>query len=267
MRIFHYETTISAEQVDLFGHVNNAAYLSIFEAARWSTLTEAGSTWSDLAAIGVGPVVLDVALHFIQEVREGETVRVETHFLPTSPRRFVAHHRMLGADARLRAAAEIQAGFFDMTTRRLVTPPTALLSVLGFEGETLPPHPIVQGVGGVFLDAHDVIALAAWYGLHLGLTLQNWGSTRGVEFPSADLVPSRRAATTTFALFPATSPLGESRTGRVNLRVGDLEALVQRLEAAGVKVERQPGEDYGRFAWAWDPEGNRIELWEPLRNE
>lgn len=122
--------------------------------------------------------------------------------------------------------------------------------------------PTIQGLGGAFLYADDVDALAAWYTEHLGLTFQNWGSARGIEFPSADVEPAGRMATTTFALFQAEAPLVE-RTARVNLRVQDLDALFARLTAAGVRCERFGDESYGRFAHAWDPEGNKVELWEP----
>lgn len=125
--------------------------------------------------------------------------------------------------------------------------------------------PTIQGLGGVFLYANDVDALAAWYRAQLDLDLQSWGQARGLEWPSADVAPAGRQATTVFALFQAREPLPEGvRTGRINLRVADIEALVTRLRAAGLEVEG-PGEpsDFGRFAWVHDPEGNKIELWEP----
>lgn len=128
--------------------------------------------------------------------------------------------------------------------------------------------PTVQGIGGVFLYADDVQALAAWYQQHLDLEFHNWGSVRGIELPSADREPAGRQASTTFALFQAKEPLPKGvRTGRVNLRVSDLDALLARLKAAGHEIEGPEGAEYGRFAWVHDPEGNRLELWEPALQE
>lgn len=124
--------------------------------------------------------------------------------------------------------------------------------------------PMVQGLGGAFLYADDVAALAAWYTEHLGITFQSWGKSHFVEFPSADVEPAGRHASTVFALMQADAPLPKGvRTGRINLRVSDLDALVARLKAAGVSVEGPGSPEFGRFAWAVDPEGNRLELWEP----
>lgn len=124
--------------------------------------------------------------------------------------------------------------------------------------------PIIQGIGGVFLYANDVETLAPWYTTHLGIEWQAWGKVRFAEFPSADVAPAGRQSSTVFSLMQADSPLPAGlRTGRVNLRVSDMDGLVARLREAGMEVEG-PGEPYlGRFAWVHDPEGNRIELWEP----
>lgn len=266
MPTFHYTTTVNPDQIDILGHLNNASYLAIFEAARWAVLGENGTAWETLTAAGVAPVILSVNLQFRREVRVGETLKIESTFQATSPQRFTVHQRMLGADGGLRASAEIQSAFLDVSTRKLAVPSLELLAGLGADPHSVPPHPVVQGLGGAFLYANDAIALAAWYTLHFGLTMQDWGQAWGLEFPSVDRVPSGRQASTVFALFQAKEPLPETRTGRINFRVRDLDGLRARLEAAGVRVEVGP-QDFGRFLWAWDPEGNRIELWEPQRAE
>lgn len=266
MRDFAYHTTATADQIDVLGHLNNASYLAIFEAARWAVLAETGVPPEVLGQSGVAPVILSVALRFVREVREGEALRVQTSFAPSSPRRFVVHQRMFGPDNSLRAVAELQSGFLDVVTRRMVAPAPALLAALGIEPGELPAAPVVQGLGGAFLYANDVDTLAAWYTRTFGLELEVWGDARGIELPSADRVPSARIATTTFALLQADEPLPAVRTGRVNFRVGDLDGLVARLTAAGERVERGPDEP-GRFFWVWDPEGNKVELWEPPRGD
>lgn len=261
MRVFTHPVVIQPEQIDILGHLNNAAYLAIFEAARWAVLTETGASWDELAVLGVSPVILQIDLKFRREVRLGDAVAVESSFRRTGPRRFAATQRLVDAAGKLRASAELTGSFFDVRTRRIIDPPEALLGALGL-AEPAPAPPQVQGLGGAFLYADDVNALAAWYTRHFGLEFQVWGDARGVELPSLDREPAGRAASTTFALFRAETPLPPVRNGRVNFRVPDLDAVLGRLTEAGVRLERGP-EDFGRFAWAWDPEGNKLELWEP----
>ena len=122
--------------------------------------------------------------------------------------------------------------------------------------------PAVQGLGGAFLYAADPAALAAWYAEHLGVKTQAWGPAHGVEWPSADRVPAGRPASTTLAFMAWEGELPAERTGRINLRVADLDAVEATLAAAGVVVENRM-EDYGRFLQVRDPEGNLLELWEP----
>jgi predicted enzyme related to lactoylglutathione lyase len=114
----------------------------------------------------------------------------------------------------------------------------------------------VTGLGGVLLRADDPEALAAWYAEHLGLER----SPAGFTFPAAQ---QRAEAVLAFLgrqadSFPAAQPV------MVNLQVDDLDGLLDRLAAAGVAVEAdRPAYDFGRFGWFTDPEGNRVELWEP----
>ena len=114
------------------------------------------------------------------------------------------------------------------------------------------------GVGGVFFKAQDPKALEAWYTKHLGITKSEDGA---LLFEGQDA-----AAMTVFAPFPAgTTYFGEGpQQFMVNFRVDDLDALMAQLADAGVKVDPKRADySYGRFAWIWDPEGNRIELWQP----
>lgn len=122
----------------------------------------------------------------------------------------------------------------------------------------------IQGLGGAFLYADNVDALAAWYTSMFGIEFHAWGSVRGVEWPSADIAPAGRQSSTVFALFQSETPLPAGRPPKcINLRVSDLVPLIARLRAADLEVEDGGPSDYGHFAWVRDPEGNRLELWEP----
>jgi predicted enzyme related to lactoylglutathione lyase len=113
------------------------------------------------------------------------------------------------------------------------------------------------GVGGVFLKARDPKALSAWYAEHLGIPDQGGGSL-GFDGPES-------AGMTVFAHFPLDSKyFGEGgQQAMVNFRVDDLDGLLKQLEAAGVRIDpKRDDHEYGRFAWIWDLEGNRVELWQ-----
>lgn len=115
------------------------------------------------------------------------------------------------------------------------------------------------GVGGIFLRARDPRALVTWYATHLGIARSHEDSLV-FQGPEA-------AGMTVFAVFPQnTAYFGDGlQTFMVNFRVDNLDQLLADLAAAGVRVDPKREEySFGRFAWIWDPEGNRVELWEPL---
>ena len=121
----------------------------------------------------------------------------------------------------------------------------------------------VTGIGGVFFRARDPKALAAWYAKHFGIKLEEWG---GARLLWSDEVP-RGTGATTWNPFPAdTKYFGSSgQTYMINYRVDDLDGLLAQLAASGVAVNpHREDYSYGRFAWITDPEGNRLELWQPL---
>ena len=119
----------------------------------------------------------------------------------------------------------------------------------------------VTGLGGVFFKARDPRALAAWYAEHLGFPIGDWGGAifRHADEPRADAYSnwSPFAADTEYF---APSP----HAFMLNLRVDDVEALVARLRAAGVRVlDRGEDGEFGRFRYLLDPEDHLLELWEP----
>lgn len=124
----------------------------------------------------------------------------------------------------------------------------------------------VTGIGGVFLRAKDPAALTKWYAEHLGLVVAQYG---GVTFRWTDEVPEGTGSTTWNA-FPAdTKYFGEpTQQAMVNYRVDDLDALLETLAAAGVSIDpKRETYGFGKFAWITDPEGNRLELWQPIKKE
>lgn len=116
----------------------------------------------------------------------------------------------------------------------------------------------VLGVGGVFFKARSPKTLAEWYATHLGVPFDA-GQTYGTFTAAA-------GDQTVWSIFPADTKYFAPSTApfMFNFRVRDLKAMLAQLRAGGVHVEDQVEEyDYGNFGWVIDPEGNRIELWEP----
>lgn len=121
----------------------------------------------------------------------------------------------------------------------------------------------VTGIGGIFFKSSDPKALAAFYRDNLGMdpSFEN-----GVVFRWREEGQPGRAASTVWSPFAADTKYFEpSRaTFMLNFRVRDLDTMLAQLRAAGVAVdERIEESEYGRFGWFMDPDGNRVELWQP----
>jgi catechol 2,3-dioxygenase-like lactoylglutathione lyase family enzyme len=122
----------------------------------------------------------------------------------------------------------------------------------------------VTGIGGVFFKSKDPEKLGAWYEKHLGLRREPAGTGVAVTFPWRD--DHGGDGMTVWSIFPSDTKYFEpSHSGfMVNFRVADLDGLLELLRAEGVEVDpHREDYDYGRFAWIMDPDGNRVELWEP----
>lgn len=125
----------------------------------------------------------------------------------------------------------------------------------------------VLGVGGVFFRSEDPARLGEWYETHLGFQVEAWGDTRGTSFAPAAMPP---AAFTVWSAFAAsTEYFGNSgQSYMINLVVDDLDAALANVAEGGAEVlDAREEHDFGRFGWFVDPDGNRVELWEPPEDE
>jgi predicted enzyme related to lactoylglutathione lyase len=119
----------------------------------------------------------------------------------------------------------------------------------------------VTGIGGIFFKAADPKALGAWYREHLGLDVTDWG---GAVFPWGG--PDGPAGMTLWSPFAQDTRYMEPGTASfmVNFRVADLDALLAALRSEGCNVmDAIESSEQGRFGWVIDPEGTKVELWEP----
>lgn len=125
----------------------------------------------------------------------------------------------------------------------------------------------IDGIGGVFIYANDAKTLSNWYAHHFGLRLETYedGKVYGTEFKYRRLSDSSKVDSTVFSISQAKNPLpADRRECVINYRVRDLEKFLAQIKADGIEIEKTEDFDYGRFAWVKDPEGNRIELYQPL---
>ena len=114
----------------------------------------------------------------------------------------------------------------------------------------------VAGIGGVFFRARDPEALRTWYAQHLGIEMEDYGTTFTAQGGDQTVWAPFAADTEYFGAV--------EQQLMVNFRVRNLDAMLDQLRAAGVAVDDHVHEmEFGRFGWAVDAEGNRFELWEP----
>lgn len=121
----------------------------------------------------------------------------------------------------------------------------------------------ITGIGGVFFKSRgDPAALAAWYQQHLGLALEPWGGAV-LRWPS-DTAEDRGLTVWHLAAKDSKWFSPSDASFMINYRVDDLDGLLARLRSANVAVVQGPeAHENGKFAWILDPDGNKVELWEP----
>lgn len=121
----------------------------------------------------------------------------------------------------------------------------------------------VTGLGGLFFKSRDPATARQWYRKHLGIEAEEYG----FPFLWRDQGDPDETGYTVWNAFPADTEYfaPSEQTFMVNFRVADLEGLVAALKEEGVEVVGGIAQEAnGKFAWILDPEGNKIELWEPL---
>ncbi|MES2696785.1 MAG: VOC family protein [Verrucomicrobiota bacterium] len=121
----------------------------------------------------------------------------------------------------------------------------------------------VTGIGGIFFKAEDPKKLGAWYKKHLGIPVEEWG---GWGFRWRDAKNPKKSGHTIWSPFGADTDYFKpsKKPFMVNLRVDNLKRVLAELKREGIAVDPKVEEsEFGKFSWIMDPEGTRIELWEP----
>lgn len=119
----------------------------------------------------------------------------------------------------------------------------------------------VTGIGGIFFRASNPTELQDWYKTHLGIDVQAWG---GTAFRWADASGAPANGTTIWAIGDGTNFAPSDASFMLNYRVEDLHALLDLLREEGCQVlDKVEESEFGIFGWVMDPEGNKVELWQP----
>ena len=121
----------------------------------------------------------------------------------------------------------------------------------------------VTGIGGIFIKSADTKRLREWYRKHLGIDISEWG---GASFKWAGPDNPSGQGTTVWSVFEASSNYFDPGKApfMVNYRVDKLHPLLAALREEGCQVvDKVEESEYGKFGWVLDPDGNKIELWEP----
>jgi acyl-CoA thioester hydrolase len=120
--LHRYVRLINETDLDLFGHVNNAAYLAILEEARWDLITQRGYGLDRIKKLGQGPTILEIQIKYLRELTNRESVTIETELSDYSGK--IGHMRqtILKADGTPASEAVLTFGLFDLRARKLVLP-------------------------------------------------------------------------------------------------------------------------------------------------
>lgn len=126
-----YEIIIRESHLDTFGHMNNAAYLVLFEEARWELITRNGYGLNEVLKFQKGPVLLDVTMRFKKEIRLREKIRITTELVSHERKITKFKQDMIKEDGIVAAELSLTFGFFDLQTRRLIDPTSEWKKAIG----------------------------------------------------------------------------------------------------------------------------------------
>lgn len=134
-KIFSYPLIIKENHLDMFGHVNNAAYLTLFEEARWDVITNNGYGVKKIEETGLGPTILEIKIRFLKELRLNDEITIET--------KATAYHKKIGTlsqkmirNGSVCCTAEFVVALFSIAERKLVMPTPEWLHAVGLEIES-----------------------------------------------------------------------------------------------------------------------------------
>ena len=131
-KIFKYPVLIKEIYLDFLGHMNNAMYLTLFEEARWEIINNNGYGIEKIKQTGLGPVILEIKINYLKEIRLREEIIIETEMLNTEKKISKIVQRMMRGN-EICCIMEANFGLFDLKQRKLVMPTADWLQAIGVE--------------------------------------------------------------------------------------------------------------------------------------
>jgi YbgC/YbaW family acyl-CoA thioester hydrolase len=133
--VHEYPIGIHEQHLDLFGHVNNATYLTLFEEARWDLITRGGYGLEQVTRTGIGPVILEVALKFQRELRNRQQIVIRSWTDSYVGKVAQFTQQMVDEQGRICCDGRFAFGLFDLTARKLIAPTPEWLKAVGLTPE------------------------------------------------------------------------------------------------------------------------------------
>ena len=127
---YEYPLTIKESHLDTFGHVNNATYLQIYEEARWELITSKGYGLEKIRATGLGPIILEINLKFLKELRLRENIIIHTQTLGYKGKIGKLKQWITDSKGNVCSEVEMVLGLFDTQKRQLVEPTEEWLNTI-----------------------------------------------------------------------------------------------------------------------------------------
>lgn len=132
-KLAEYTLLVRESHVDSLGHMNNATYLAVMEEARWEVITANGYGFKEVHKSGQSPVILEVNLKFLKEIRLRETIRITTELMDYNGKVGHLKQQMIKADGFVAAEAVFTFGLFDLRQRKLIDPTPEWRKAIGMD--------------------------------------------------------------------------------------------------------------------------------------
>lgn len=133
--IFTYPFVVRENYLDVFGHMNNATYLVLYEEARWEIITKNGYGLKKIMDTGQGPVLLDVKISFLKELKVRDEINIVSQMISYERKIGKISQKMI-RNNDICSTAEYTIGLFDLKERKLILPTPEWLQALGIKNET-----------------------------------------------------------------------------------------------------------------------------------
>lgn len=129
--MYYYETTIQETHLDIFGHMNNARYLELFEQARWDLITQRGYGLKKVLETKQGPVILEANLRFIKELKQRDQIKITVETIEYAGKIGKLKQEMINNQGEVCAELMIVMAFFDLNLRKIILPTPEWKAAIG----------------------------------------------------------------------------------------------------------------------------------------